>query len=230
MIAPLQKADVTVSIESARMRGSRRYFTGRACLHGHVCERFVSTRSCVICQGNRKKEWAAQNKQHVANYAATYLQTHRDQIYKNNRANQLKHPERTKIARQNEYLRNKVRYNAAAKLYRTENKEQIRSADQLKRQINPAQYAAYKRNYKHRKQQAGKHTGKEVSAILKAQHGKCAYCRMETSKRYHVDHIMPLALGGSNDRTNLQILCAPCNQAKSAKHPITFAQSLGMLL
>lgn len=47
---------------------------------------------------------------------------------------------------------------------------------------------------------------------------------------YHVDHIQPLALGGSNDKTNLQLLCPTCNTKKSAKHPIDFMQSRGLLL
>jgi hypothetical protein len=35
--------------EEARRRGSTRYFTGVPCKHGHVCERMVSTNSCVEC-------------------------------------------------------------------------------------------------------------------------------------------------------------------------------------
>ena len=30
------------------------------------------------------------------------------------------------------------------------------------------------------------------------------------------DHVIPLVLGGANTAENLQILCAPCNQAKGA--------------
>ena len=40
----------------------------------------------------------------------------------------------------------------------------------------------------------------------------------------------PLALGGSNDKANLQLLCPTCNAKKSAKHPIDFMQSRGLLL
>lgn len=40
----------------------------------------------------------------------------------------------------------------------------------------------------------------------------------------------PLARGGTNQRTNLQLLCPPCNLSKSAKDPIDFMQSRGFLL
>lgn len=33
----------------AKASGLTRYFTGKACSLGHVCERYVSNFSCVIC-------------------------------------------------------------------------------------------------------------------------------------------------------------------------------------
>lgn len=37
--------------------------------------------------------------------------------------------------------------------------------------------------------------------------------------RLVVDHIVPVALGGSSDDANLQTLCEPCNQGKAARPP-----------
>lgn len=46
----------------------------------------------------------------------------------------------------------------------------------------------------------------------------CAKCAAHVTQRsgVHVDHVVPLARGGSNGRENLQILCAACNLAKGA--------------
>lgn len=61
-------------------------------------------------------------------------------------------------------------------------------------------------------------------AIFHRDKGECRACkrslaavinRLET-ERY--DHIVPLAGFGANDVTNLQLLCEPCNLAKSAAH------------
>lgn len=41
--------------------------------------------------------------------------------------------------------------------------------------------------------------------------------RCPTTTRLHVDHIVPLANGGTNDDTNLTTLCDTHNQAKGAK-------------
>lgn len=77
----------------------------------------------------------------------------------------------------------------------------------------------------------GAHSHRDLQEILKAQGHRCAYCRLDLKKaKKHVDHIVALAAGGSNSRSNLQYLCAPCNQTKSARDPIVFARSIGLLL
>jgi hypothetical protein len=47
--------------------------------------------------------------------------------------------------------------------------------------------------------------------------GLCAACG--STGNLVVDHIMPVVLGGSNERKNLQCLCAPCNMRKRDMHP-----------
>ncbi|WP_314191269.1 HNH endonuclease signature motif containing protein [uncultured Arthrobacter sp.] len=44
--------------------------------------------------------------------------------------------------------------------------------------------------------------------------GRCRACGSMTELQY--DHIIPLAMGGSSNAENLQILCGPCNRYKSA--------------
>lgn len=68
-----------------------------------------------------------------------------------------------------------------------------------------------------------------VRRLMKAQGGLCVYCRCEISTAYHLDHILPLALGGKNEDQNVQLLCGPCNISKGAKHPVDFANGLGLL-
>jgi 5-methylcytosine-specific restriction endonuclease McrA len=77
----------------------------------------------------------------------------------------------------------------------------------------------------------GTHTPADLSAIMKSQNHRCVYCDADLRKvKCHVDHIQPLARGGSNDKTNLQYTCSSCNVKKNAKDPIAFAQELGRLL
>lgn len=76
----------------------------------------------------------------------------------------------------------------------------------------------------------GFHTAADIANILKLQKHRCAYCAADLRKGYHVDHIMPLILGGSNWPSNLQGLCPPCNLSKGPKDPLDFAKEKGRLL
>lgn len=120
--------------------------------------------------------------------------------------------------------------------WRKANPEKIKASDARQRKANPEKHHELDRiaSRLRRAQKRGSgctHTAADLSEILKAQGNRCAYCRASLSKaKKHVDHIVPLALGGSNARANLQYLCQPCNQSKHAKHPIAYARSLGLLL
>lgn len=93
--------------------------------------------------------------------------------------------------------------------YREKNRQKLRAA-------------ARARHYRKRKE--------ILAELFDLQKGRCAYCREKVSGRPHIDHIMPKALGGSNDRSNLQLTCQTCNQSKCARHPIEFARSIGRLI
>lgn len=43
----------------------------------------------------------------------------------------------------------------------------------------------------------------------------CAFC--EATTNLQIDHRHPVALGGSDEMTNLQVLCQPCNTRKGAR-------------
>lgn len=66
------------------------------------------------------------------------------------------------------------------------------------------------------KQSDNNFTGKEWLALLNKTGHVCLACKC-TDCQLTPDHVKPLALGGSNDITNIQPLCLPCNVKKGAK-------------
>lgn len=57
---------------------------------------------------------------------------------------------------------------------------------------------------------------KVLRDVLKTIYGsECMQCG--SRRRICVEHIVSRAIGGSNDLTNLQLLCWPCNSAKGLK-------------
>jgi 5-methylcytosine-specific restriction endonuclease McrA len=53
--------------------------------------------------------------------------------------------------------------------------------------------------------------------LLESQHGKCNQCQIDLNGNFHMDHIVPIALGGPNMDWNIQLLCPPCNIRKGAR-------------
>lgn len=56
--------------------------------------------------------------------------------------------------------------------------------------------------------------------VAEASGHRCGYCRtaqLISAAQMHVEHIVPLAAGGSDDEENLWLACAWCNSYKSSK-------------
>ena len=60
-----------------------------------------------------------------------------------------------------------------------------------------------------------------TDALLYRDRGRCALCLkditglLSAGRDRHIDHMVPLAIGGTNDPINLQYLCPDCNLKKS---------------
>lgn len=103
----------------------------------------------------------------------------------------------------------------------------IRKPDDYERwrKANPEKSNTLNRNRHARKKSAsGSHKARDIENQLQRQRGKCYYCSVKLGKKYHVDHAVPLARGGTNDPSNLVIACPHCNLSKHAKLPHEFWQ------
>lgn len=76
----------------------------------------------------------------------------------------------------------------------------------------------------------GTFTQLDIDRLQTLQKGRCAGCREKLTEGIHRDHILALSRGGSNDITNIQLLCPLCNLRKHAKSPDVWAKERGMLL
>lgn len=185
----------------ARAAGAKKYFTGKPCARQHFSERYVSTTVCHQCNTERMKERQTNNPETLRAYRKKWSD---------------KNPEKMASAVRSWHKRNAARRLEQCKKWQAANPEKMR--------------VVWRRRSARKRNAEGSHTAGDITQIEKAQRGKCGYCRVKLDpKTRHVDHIEPLARGGSNGRHNLQLLCQPCNQAKYAKDPLDFAREIGRL-
>ncbi len=70
-------------------------------------------------------------------------------------------------------------------------------------------------------------TGPFKARLLAKQDSRCYWCcKSLEGQWYHIDHIIPRSLGGSNHPMNLRVACPGCNLSKNDRHPNDFALSL----
>jgi 5-methylcytosine-specific restriction endonuclease McrA len=60
--------------------------------------------------------------------------------------------------------------------------------------------------------------------VFERSRGCCHYCRtpLTLDGQWHVEHMLPRALGGTDDELNLVAACAPCNLAKRDRTALEF--------
>lgn len=167
--------------------------------------------SCKRCNAAYRVE----NKERIAERKAAYHIANRDRCNTLAAEWRAANPEKSKAAIAKWYRANREKCVAAATKWQKDNPEACRI-----------------RGHNRRSREAGGKLSKDLAERLyRLQRGKCACgCNQSLGDKYHLDHVMPLALGGSNTDGNIQLLRRVCNLQKHAKHPIDFMQSRGFLL
>ena len=149
-----------------------------------------------------------------------------------NKANiKVKNPDANRIYAANWLLKNRDRKRATDAAWGLANRDKKKATDKAYFAANPDAMKISKQKRRARKRDAGGSLSVGLTfRLFELQRGLCPCCNKSLGTDYHLDHIMPLALGGSNTDGNVQLLRATCNHQKHAKHPVEFMQSRGFLL
>lgn len=154
------------------------------------------------------------NKEKIALLGKRYAQENRAKVRKVKADWAKRNPEKQRAAIRNWQENNKERF--------SEKKKQWRQANKVSLRIHCAN--------RRRKLAEGVLSKDIIGKLLKLQRGKCACCGEPLGTDFHLDHRMPIALGGANADDNVQLLTKRCNLTKNAKHPIDFMRERGFLL
>lgn len=179
--------------------------------------------------------WRSRNPERVKSTQDRYVAENRAKVIEANRTYRRKlfaDPalvEALNEHRRNKYSRERDKASAYRRAWRQKNLERARARDRAARQTDrhrayTAKYCAENKDAlcaKSAKRRAAKRratiqifTKLDLRARLGVYGGLCAYCR--TAEWEHIDHVKPIALGGSHCLSNLRPACAHCNLSKHA--------------
>lgn len=181
-----------VSYKEAIQQGLPKYFTGKPCKHGHVAERRVSGRCCIVCSKHIATSWAHNNIL------------------------------RTKEIRKNWDAKNRELTNARVKAYRENNPDKYKQSIKSWRDKNSTYYKGYmtiQANKRRASQLQRTPVWLNLGNFLEIEsiYQYCAALR-QSGLNYHVDHIIPLqgkTVSGLHVPWNLQVIHAAENMSKS---------------
>lgn len=173
----------------------------KPCIKCGAAERYADGK-CKPCRRAAAAKWAAANPKRARENVANW---------------RIANPEKSRAA------------NAA---WDAANPEKMRASNAKWKAANLEKFRIYCQNYRARKVATGGTLSPGLAdRLFRLQKGKCACgCKQPLGDDYHLDHRMPLALGGPNEDGNIQLLRAVCNKHKHAKHPVDFMQQRGFLL
>ena len=155
--------------------------------------------------------WRDANREWTRQYSAEYRANNPEKVALATKKYRTENPDKT--AKQNAE-------------WRLRNYKRKKETTEAWCKANPDKVKIKLQNRRARKKAAGGKLSPGIIADLFArQNGCCVFCQADlTTVVQHLDHVMPLALGGPNTDDNVQLLCARCNTRKGAKHPAEFAR------
>lgn len=165
-----------------------------------------------------------------------YVQANKERVYARNQAYREGRPVEIAAVNKRWYDENRELILAKKRLYYLLNTDEVKqqrkefyerhrnkllSCRAEWRNTNRDTIAHWNRLSKARRKGAeGTHTKAEARTLLEQQEYCCANCEANLLLvEPHLDHFVPLILGGTNWISNLQWLCATCNLTKNGKDP-----------
>lgn len=212
----------------------------KPCVKCNALDRFADG-SCRPCKRARNAAYFIKHKEELQQSHRQWVEKNREKSRAYTQKWKKDNPEKVKLKSESYYAKNKNiileknRNSESKKLYasawRKRNKDkcsQYTKSWQLKNHLKMVE--KWKRHRAKRRAIAGVPSPKIVQKLMRSQRGFCACCGKKLAHKFHLDHILPISLGGTSEDFNLQLLRAECNLKKGAKHPIDYMQSIGRLL
>ena len=161
-----------------------------------------------------QRQWYLENQERLLAKQRQWYEANQDKIAAYREKNRDRISERLKSWRK----RNQAAVKAYQKHWRADNIEHVLEyATDYRRDKPEVKRASEARRRALKRGSEGSYNVVDIQELYELQLGQCVYCQCDLSDDFHVDHMIPLARGGDNTRSNIQLLCPNCNRKKHAK-------------
>jgi 5-methylcytosine-specific restriction endonuclease McrA len=177
------------------------YFKAKSCKDGYRGD-------CKKCKSEINKLWRNNNIERTKELEAHWRENNKEKVARIQKRYSEKNKDQKREYSKRYYKENKVKIAEREKQWREKNRDIVHAKN-------------YRRHlYRHKL----KFSPFERLLLLDKSKWKCQSCGIAVhdyntndSAKAHIDHIIPISIGGTSDLNNLQILCRTCNLAKSNK-------------
>lgn len=205
--------------------------TVRVCKRCGSSDFYADGRRCRPCTNAAQAKYRKTNSEKLNADSMLRYYSNYEKSKEVRRKSKAKHAAKIKEDSAKYYINNKERCKSRNDEWVKNNREKRRVIYKTWYDKNPEAVRSNAQNRRCREKLAIGTLSQDISKkLFKLQKGKCPCCNKPLGNDYHIDHIVPLARGGSNTDDNVQLLKSICNLQKHAKHPIDFMQSKGFLL
>lgn len=159
-------------------------------------------------------KWRAANPEKARAAVNKYAADHRYEKRAADRARYWQDAEKSRAAARERYAHNPTSVRQATKKWRATNKEAVRAWGRAWAQLNKEKYAAraeHRRKLKSHMSEFDRFVMREAAKL-------CGLRQAVTRIEWQIDHVVPLAKGGTHAADNLQVVPAAWNAAKRDRH------------
>ena len=215
-----------ISRKIAKERGMMRYFTGKPCSHGHLCDRMVVNGTCLECNREKDRRNYTDNKEKLLEEhkqrAKKYYARKGEEIKVKMRAKRAADIEKAREYDKQRYAKNKDRISENRKRRERANPEKMKAlrAASYRRNKHLFLNATIRRNKTKRHAIPGWYSDFD-EFVLQEMLELAEIRKQETGIEWHIDHMIPLSKGGLHWHMNWQLIPATMNLEKHNKMELT---------
>lgn len=173
----------------------------------------------------RRKEYYQENIDKEIEYARQYRKNNPEKVRDSTKKYIENHPDAVKESRKRSNERRRGQRHEYHSKYYLEHKEYFAEKTKRWKKDNPGYFLAYRRKNREHSREKVNNRRARIRGVLvenvsrdkvyERDGGRCHLCRKKVSRqRWHLDHIVPLALGGEHSYKNVAVACPECNYKK----------------